>query len=125
MELGVRTAIALNAEVQHRSAFDRKHYFYADLPSGYQITQQYGESFQPAFLKCDCEAQHSGDVDGNVSVGNVDFAVQNAFEFYGRLLVSAIVVRLASCRVPGILHRVFKLSCLTLLRHAHVHSCPQ
>ncbi|PIL37405.1 hypothetical protein GSI_01099 [Ganoderma sinense ZZ0214-1] len=41
VELGVRTAIALNAEVQTRSAFDRKHYFYADLPSGYQITQQY------------------------------------------------------------------------------------
>ncbi|KAI0722383.1 Glutamyl-tRNA amidotransferase B subunit [Cerioporus squamosus] len=41
VELGVRTAIALKAEVQHRSAFDRKHYFYADLPSGYQITQQY------------------------------------------------------------------------------------
>ncbi|GBE79803.1 Glutamyl-tRNA(Gln) amidotransferase subunit B, mitochondrial [Sparassis crispa] len=41
VELGVRTAIALNAEVRRRSAFDRKHYFYADLPSGYQITQQY------------------------------------------------------------------------------------
>ncbi|KAJ8472672.1 hypothetical protein ONZ51_g8362 [Trametes cubensis] len=41
VELGVRTAIALNADVQQRSAFDRKHYFYADLPSGYQITQQY------------------------------------------------------------------------------------
>ena len=48
MELGVRTAIALNVEVQNRSAFDRKHYFYADLPSGYQITQQYGESVSPA-----------------------------------------------------------------------------
>ena len=45
VELGVRTAIALNAEVQHRSAFDRMHYFYADLPSGYQITQQYGTAF--------------------------------------------------------------------------------
>ncbi|OJT05413.1 Glutamyl-tRNA(Gln) amidotransferase subunit B, mitochondrial [Trametes pubescens] len=41
VELGVRTAIALDADVQERSAFDRKHYFYADLPSGYQITQQY------------------------------------------------------------------------------------
>ncbi|KAI0375939.1 Glutamyl-tRNA-Gln amidotransferase B subunit [Pilatotrama ljubarskyi] len=41
VELAVRTAIALNADVQRRSAFDRKHYFYADLPSGYQITQQY------------------------------------------------------------------------------------
>ncbi|EPS98747.1 Glutamyl-tRNA amidotransferase B subunit [Fomitopsis schrenkii] len=41
VELGVRTAIALNARVQQRSAFDRKHYFYADLPQGYQITQHY------------------------------------------------------------------------------------
>ncbi|KAH9938098.1 GatB/GatE catalytic domain-containing protein [Fomitopsis serialis] len=41
VELGVRTALALNADVQRRSAFDRKHYFYADLPSGYQITQHY------------------------------------------------------------------------------------
>ncbi|CAL1700292.1 unnamed protein product [Somion occarium] len=41
VELGVRTAIALNCQVQRRSAFDRKHYFYPDLPSGYQITQHY------------------------------------------------------------------------------------
>lgn len=44
VELAVRTAIALNALVQPRSAFDRKHYFYSDLPAGYQITQRYGES---------------------------------------------------------------------------------
>ena len=42
VELGVRTALALGCTVQSRSAFDRKHYFYADLPSGYQITQHYG-----------------------------------------------------------------------------------
>ncbi|TCD67512.1 hypothetical protein EIP91_012317 [Steccherinum ochraceum] len=41
VELGVRTAIALNSQVHNRSAFDRKHYFYSDLPSGYQITQHY------------------------------------------------------------------------------------
>jgi aspartyl-tRNA(Asn)/glutamyl-tRNA(Gln) amidotransferase subunit B len=43
VELAVRTAIALDARVQSRSAFDRKHYFYSDLPAGYQITQRYGE----------------------------------------------------------------------------------
>jgi len=40
--LGVRTALALNSNVQCRSTFDRKHYFYQDLPAGYQITQHYG-----------------------------------------------------------------------------------
>uniref|UniRef100_A0A182YM49 Glutamyl-tRNA(Gln) amidotransferase subunit B, mitochondrial n=1 Tax=Anopheles stephensi TaxID=30069 RepID=A0A182YM49_ANOST len=40
VELGVRTALALGCNVSAVSMFDRKHYFYADLPSGYQITQQ-------------------------------------------------------------------------------------
>ena len=39
VELAVRAGTALNAEVAHFSKFDRKHYFYPDLPKGYQITQ--------------------------------------------------------------------------------------
>jgi Asp-tRNA(Asn)/Glu-tRNA(Gln) amidotransferase B subunit len=38
----VRTGVALESSIQRRSAFDRKHYFYSDLPAGYQITQNYG-----------------------------------------------------------------------------------
>jgi aspartyl-tRNA(Asn)/glutamyl-tRNA(Gln) amidotransferase subunit B len=45
VDLAVRTAIALDSQVQLRSAFDRKHYFYSDLPVGYQITQHYGIGF--------------------------------------------------------------------------------
>ncbi|CAG4947232.1 unnamed protein product [Colias eurytheme] len=40
VELGVLTALAFSCKVNEVSSFDRKHYFYADLPSGYQITQQ-------------------------------------------------------------------------------------
>lgn len=40
VELAVKTALALNCEINPVSMFDRKHYFYADLPAGYQITQQ-------------------------------------------------------------------------------------
>lgn len=40
VEAGVLTALSLNCNVNPVSYFDRKHYFYADMPSGYQITQQ-------------------------------------------------------------------------------------
>ncbi len=35
----VKTGFGLNAEINFVSVFDRKNYFYADLPSGYQISQ--------------------------------------------------------------------------------------
>ncbi|HEX2188483.1 MAG TPA: Asp-tRNA(Asn)/Glu-tRNA(Gln) amidotransferase subunit GatB [Longimicrobiaceae bacterium] len=39
VELAVRVALGLSSTVQERSAFARKHYFYPDLPGGYQVTQ--------------------------------------------------------------------------------------
>jgi aspartyl-tRNA(Asn)/glutamyl-tRNA(Gln) amidotransferase subunit B len=41
VEQAVRTGLGLNAEINLKSAFDRKNYFYPDLPQGYQISQLY------------------------------------------------------------------------------------
>ncbi|MBN8827628.1 MAG: Asp-tRNA(Asn)/Glu-tRNA(Gln) amidotransferase subunit GatB [Sphingobacteriia bacterium] len=39
VEQAVKTGLGLNAEINLESRFDRKNYFYPDLPQGYQITQ--------------------------------------------------------------------------------------
>lgn len=39
VEQAIKTGLGLNAEFNLLSIFDRKNYFYADLPQGYQITQ--------------------------------------------------------------------------------------
>ncbi len=39
VEQAVRTGLGLNAKINMRSVFERKNYFYADLPAGYQISQ--------------------------------------------------------------------------------------
>ena len=46
VDLAIRAGKALNAGIAEVSRFDRKHYFYPDLPKGYQTTQMY----QPIIL---------------------------------------------------------------------------
>ena len=46
INLAIKAGKALNAKVANVSRFDRKHYFYPDLPKGYQTTQMY----QPIIL---------------------------------------------------------------------------
>ncbi len=47
----VRAGLALNSEINLESRFDRKHYFYPDLPKGYQITQMYHPIIGAGFVE--------------------------------------------------------------------------
>lgn len=50
VNLAVIAAKALNSPVAHVSRFDRKHYFYPDLPKGYQTTQMYQPIIGPGVV---------------------------------------------------------------------------
>jgi len=39
VEQAIKTGLGLNSEINHTSVFERKNYFYPDLPQGYQISQ--------------------------------------------------------------------------------------
>ena len=49
----VKTGVSLNATINKFSVFDRKHYFYPDLPQGYQISQLYYPLVGEGYLEVD------------------------------------------------------------------------
>lgn len=53
--LAIKAGKALNAEIAHVSRFDRKHYFYPDLPKGYQTTQMYNPIILAGFVDAPLE----------------------------------------------------------------------
>ncbi len=55
VELAVRAGKALNSEIALLSTFDRKHYFYPDLPKGYQTTQAYHPIIGKGLVKAPLE----------------------------------------------------------------------
>ena len=55
VEQAIKTGLGLNAEFNMKSCFDRKNYFYADLPSGYQITQFFAPIIKSGWLEIKLE----------------------------------------------------------------------
>ena len=62
VKLAVKAGKALGSEIALRSHFDRKHYFYPDLPKGYQTTQMYEPIIGPGLVKAPLEDGNTVDV---------------------------------------------------------------
>ncbi|MSR58179.1 MAG: Asp-tRNA(Asn)/Glu-tRNA(Gln) amidotransferase subunit GatB [Planctomycetaceae bacterium] len=56
-ELSVKTALALNCEISQFTKWDRKQYYYPDLPKGYQISQYDLPFSQDGFLEIDTNSE--------------------------------------------------------------------
>ena len=55
VEQAIKTGLGINAQINKLSVFDRKNYFYADLPQGYQISQFYLPRVVNGHLTIRCE----------------------------------------------------------------------
>jgi aspartyl-tRNA(Asn)/glutamyl-tRNA(Gln) amidotransferase subunit B len=58
IELAVKLGLALNCTIQHENYFARKHYFYPDLPKGYQISQHTAPICEGGYLEITVEAEN-------------------------------------------------------------------
>lgn len=57
IDYAVKIALALNCDIHEYSRFDRKNYFYPDLPKGYQITQYFYPIATSGYLDIDVDDQ--------------------------------------------------------------------
>ena len=55
VDLAIIAGAALHAPIAHISRFDRKHYFYPDLPKGYQTTQMYHPTILAGYVEAPLE----------------------------------------------------------------------
>lgn len=64
VEQAIKTGLGLNAQINEISIFDRKNYFYADLPQGYQISQFHHPVVGKGYLDIELE----GDITKRVGI---------------------------------------------------------
>ena len=78
-----RAGKALNAPIANVSRFDRKHYFYPDLPKGYQTTQMYQPIILTGFVEAPLEDGSTVSVDCFTLAVHHVIVLEHVFTLFG------------------------------------------
>jgi aspartyl-tRNA(Asn)/glutamyl-tRNA(Gln) amidotransferase subunit B len=85
IDLAIKAGKAMNAEIARVSRFDRKHYFYPDLPNGYQITQMYQPTILAGFV--DAPLEDGGSVHVRIHHAHIEADAGKLSHYSGYSLV--------------------------------------
>lgn len=85
IDLAIKAGKAMNAEIARVSRFDRKHYFYPDLPNGYQITQMYQPTILAGFV--DAPLEDGGSVHVRIHHAHIEADAGKLSHYTGYSLV--------------------------------------
>lgn len=77
VQYGIRLCKALNCKIDPVLRFDRKNYYYSDLPKGYQITQQYHPIGSHGLFEI-----HVGDTKKNIRINRLHLEEDTAKQFH-------------------------------------------
>jgi len=84
VEYGLFAAIALNCRILKSSKFDRKNYFYPDLPKGYQISQYDEPIAEKGFLEIDVrDAKENERKSARIHIARIHLEDDAAKSFHG------------------------------------------
>ncbi|GAA5911285.1 hypothetical protein JCM6882_004084 [Rhodosporidiobolus microsporus] len=70
LRLALLAALALDCNINRASTFDRKHYFYPDLPSGFQVTQKYSPLAKDGLIRVRLDTASSSNASKSKSKKN-------------------------------------------------------
>lgn len=96
----LKLGLALNSKINLQSHFDRKHYFYADQPQGYQITQHYKPIASGGFLTLDGRYDGISDSSKKINIIQLQLEQDTAMSHSFALNSESVLIDLNRNNVP-------------------------
>lgn len=123
VEYAIRTGLALQCDISEYLAFDRKNYFYPDLPKAYQISQLYHPLCRNGFLNITGKRIHIHEIHLEEDAGKLIHGDEFTYVDYNRCGIPLIEIVTCADFRSGIEVVDFLRKLRLLLRYLHVSDC--